>query len=63
MRKTKESGLSDMTRIPLLAMIAAVVYQQSPESDLPMDRAGLYEQFHAITTTLTEVVRRLPETP
>jgi hypothetical protein len=45
------SGLRPLVRIPLLATIAAVVYEERPDAALPMDRSGLYENF--VTVLLT----------
>lgn len=50
-------GLAPMIQVPLLATIAAVVYEERPRTPLPMDRAGLYEVF--VTVLLTQRNQRL----
>ncbi|MEU4215453.1 trypsin-like peptidase domain-containing protein [Actinoplanes sp. NPDC026623] len=37
--------LTQLVRIPLMATITAIVYEQRPSRPLPIDRFGLYEQF------------------
>jgi hypothetical protein len=51
------SGLAPLVRVPLLATIAAVVYEEQPTTDMPMDRAGLYDVF--VTVLLTHRNQRL----
>jgi hypothetical protein len=51
------SGLAPLVRVPLLATIAAVVYEEQPATEMPMDRAGLYEVF--VTVLLTQRQQRL----
>ncbi|MEV4134700.1 trypsin-like peptidase domain-containing protein [Dactylosporangium sp. NPDC049742] len=45
LRQVRSSGLQGVVTVPLLATIAALVYEESPTSPLPIDRAGLYEGF------------------
>ncbi|MFD8863930.1 caspase family protein [Streptomyces sp. NPDC059590] len=41
----REGHLLDVTKVPLLATIAAVVFESSPDTPLPKQRFGLYEEF------------------
>ena len=46
------SGLAPLVEVPLLATIGAIVYEERPQSPLPLDRAGLYETFVLVLLTL-----------
>ncbi|MEU9792432.1 caspase family protein [Streptomyces sparsogenes] len=41
----REGHLLDVAKVPLLATIAAIVFEESPDTPLPKQRFGLYEQF------------------
>jgi hypothetical protein len=45
LRQVAASGLQGVVTVPLLATIAALVFEESPASPLPIDRTGLYEAF------------------
>jgi trypsin-like peptidase/NACHT domain-containing protein len=45
LRRTAESRILELIRVPLLATIAVSVFEQDPVSPLPLDRAALYEKF------------------
>jgi hypothetical protein len=45
LQRVTESDLGPIVEVPLLATIAAVVFEREPESPLPVDRTGLYETF------------------
>lgn len=51
------AGLAPLVEVPLLATIAAIVFEEKPEVPLPIDRAGLYETF--VRVLLTMRVQRL----
>src|SRR5207245_704579 len=40
-----DAGLGYLIRVPLIATIAAMVYENDLENQLPTGRAGLYERF------------------
>ncbi|MEU4424688.1 trypsin-like peptidase domain-containing protein [Actinoplanes sp. NPDC024001] len=46
------AGLASLVEVPLLATIAAIVYEEKPSLPLPLDRAGLYETFVRVLLTL-----------
>ncbi|MBG0565499.1 serine protease [Actinoplanes aureus] len=48
------AGLAPLVEVPLLATIAAIVYEEKPNLPLPLDRAGLYETFVRVLLTLRE---------
>jgi hypothetical protein len=48
------AGLGPLVEVPLLATIAAAVYEEKPDLPLPLDRAGLYETFVRVLLTLRE---------
>ncbi|WP_433066047.1 trypsin-like peptidase domain-containing protein [Dactylosporangium sp. CS-033363] len=50
----RTSGLAALVRVPLLATISAVVYEERPDAPLPIDRAGLYEEFVRVFLTHRE---------
>ncbi|GAA1845832.1 serine protease [Asanoa iriomotensis] len=52
----RRSGLGSLVQVPLIATIAAVVHEERPGGELPIDRAGLYEAF--VTTLLTQRQQR-----
>ncbi|MEU1666941.1 caspase family protein [Streptomyces sparsogenes] len=41
----REGHLLDVAKVPLLATIAAIVFEKDPDTPLPKQRFGLYEQF------------------
>ncbi|MER7789106.1 caspase family protein [Streptomyces sp. NPDC097640] len=41
----RDGHLLDVAKVPLLATIAAIVFESSPDTPLPKQRFGLYEQF------------------
>ncbi|MER6143005.1 caspase family protein [Streptomyces sparsogenes] len=41
----REGHLLDVAKVPLLATIAAIVFEESPGTPLPKQRFGLYERF------------------
>lgn len=43
--QVRKARLSDIAQVPLLATIAAIVYEKRPEIPLPSNRYGLYEQY------------------
>ncbi|MET7421175.1 trypsin-like peptidase domain-containing protein [Dactylosporangium sp. NPDC005555] len=45
LRQVTSSGLQEIVKVPLLATIAALVYEERPTAPLPIDRTGLYETF------------------
>ncbi|GIJ45340.1 hypothetical protein Val02_22260 [Virgisporangium aliadipatigenens] len=45
------SGIGPLVRVPLLATIAAVVFEERPRDRLPIDRTGLYEEFVRVSLT------------
>ncbi len=53
----RSAGLAPLVEVPLLATISAIVYEEKPESPLPLDRAGLYEKFVFVLLTLREQSR------
>ena len=46
------AGLAPLVEVPLLATIAAIVFEEKPALPLPLDRAGLYETFVRVLLTL-----------
>jgi Trypsin-like peptidase domain len=46
------AGLAPLVEVPLLATIAAIVFEEKPALPLPLDRAGLYEVFVRVLLTL-----------
>ncbi|GIE99965.1 serine protease [Paractinoplanes rishiriensis] len=46
------AGLAPLVEVPLLATIAAIVFEEKPTLPLPLDRAGLYETFVRVLLTL-----------
>jgi hypothetical protein len=48
------AGLAPLVEVPLLATIAAIVFEEKPSLPLPLDRAGLYETFVEVLLTLRE---------
>ncbi|MDG4821531.1 trypsin-like peptidase domain-containing protein [Asanoa sp. WMMD1127] len=52
----RRSGLGTLVQVPLIATIAAVVHEEQPGGELPIDRTGLYEVF--VTTLLTQRQQR-----
>ena len=49
-----DSRIRPLVEVPLMATIAAVVHEESPDGQLAEDRAGLYEQFVAWLLTRRE---------
>ncbi|BBJ40893.1 hypothetical protein SSPO_036110 [Streptomyces antimycoticus] len=45
LNQLREGHLLDVAKVPLLATIAAIVFEQSPDKPLPKHRFALYEQF------------------
>ena len=45
LHQVTSSGLQEIVKVPLLATIAALVYEERPTAPLPIDRTGLYETF------------------
>jgi hypothetical protein len=46
------AGLAPLVEVPLLATIAAIVFEEKPTLPLPLDRAGLYETFVMVLLTM-----------
>jgi len=51
-RSVEVGGLAQLVRVPLLATISAIVYEEGPGQPLPIDRAGLYQKFAQVLLTL-----------
>ncbi|WP_424641348.1 caspase, EACC1-associated type [Embleya sp. AB8] len=48
LRQTKAPGIRDLVRIPLLATVAALVYQKHPGTPLPSNRFTLYADYFTL---------------
>lgn len=46
------AGVAPLVEVPLLATIAAIVFEEKPHTPLPLDRTGLYETFVRVLLTL-----------